>query len=328
MHVYFTTVVRRVKPEQGGEIVCLDWDQKKVVARQPMLPTDPPVHHTNPRGGARGGRGVVMHNGHVVAAGYHTLHRFDHQLNEVGRIAHPLYVNLHELSHDDASLWACATSLDGLIGVGADGSTVDTWWPRETPALQKRYGLTPGRIDKAVDNRLLWLDEKPTEDPSHTHINAVCCHDGERYALLNRFSVVWAVGGDRPVIEDASLDRPHNLVHHAGHWLINNTGDRSVHVYDDRGQPVRQLRLLDHEPIARIARAATDADPGARPLFVRGLHVDADDRVWVGFSPASIAVFDFHTGALLDLHQHSDNVRACVHGLTVQPAPLGEAAHA
>ena len=60
--------------------------------------------------------------------------------------------------------------------------------------------------------------------------------------------------------------------------------------------------------VQRVAQRAVIA----KPLFVHGLDL-VGTRLFVGFSPASIACIDLTTGDLVD--QYSDDVRVCVHGL-------------
>lgn len=55
MDVYFSTVVRAAAPEQGGELVRLDWETKQVKAAVPIAATNPVLIDPNPRGNGRGG---------------------------------------------------------------------------------------------------------------------------------------------------------------------------------------------------------------------------------------------------------------------------------
>ena len=55
-----------------------------------------------------------------------------------------------------------------------------------------------------------------------------------------------------------------------------------------------------------------------RPVFVRGLDF-AEDRLFVGISPATILCIDWDRGELVDHYNYSQNVHVCVHGLKVLP---------
>ena len=112
MHVYFSTVIRQAPLSAGGEVVKLDWINKKVLAVQPIVPTHPPVSATNTRGGTRGGRGILTPNGEVIVASYHSLHSFDLDLNPFRRISNSTFSNLHEICNQDNSIWSTSTEID------------------------------------------------------------------------------------------------------------------------------------------------------------------------------------------------------------------------
>ena len=82
MHVYFGTVVRTAPVSEGGELIKLNWDDKTITRRVPIVPDNPSVaHDPNPRGNTRGCRGIQIRDGHVLAANYHTIEVFDRELN-------------------------------------------------------------------------------------------------------------------------------------------------------------------------------------------------------------------------------------------------------
>lgn len=319
MRVYFTTVIRYASHQKGGELVCLDWQSKCILARRPMMPTDPDLPDVNPRGGTRGGRGILRRDDLLYVATYHSLHIFDQDLTERGRISNYLLVGLHELCEVGSLIWVASTAIDAAVAVDTHGTIQAIWWSRECKRLQERLGLDSLTIDKTVDNRLLWLDQKHTKSKSHTHLNALCEHRGDLYVLLNRFGVVYNITKNRVLIEDPTIIGAHNLAFVADRCVINDTRGKKVKVYDERGVCERTIDLQDYAEIRRIDEAATDADHAARPLFVRGLHVFDDGRMLVGFSPAAIAEIDLNTGELRDLYQYSTRVRECVHGLLAWP---------
>jgi hypothetical protein len=105
MDVYFATVRRMAPVPESGELVRLDWERRCVVGSTPLVPVNPTVEHDpNPRGGTRGGRGVLVNGDRVFAATYHSVHVFTRDCRPVGQISHPLFSNLHELAWDGDSL--------------------------------------------------------------------------------------------------------------------------------------------------------------------------------------------------------------------------------
>jgi hypothetical protein len=112
-----------------------------------MIATLPDVPHHNPRGGARGGRGIIVCGGELIAAGYHTLYRFDADPRERGRITHSLFVNLHELSHQNDRIWAACPTIDAAIAV--DG--------RRLPGMSvfdARLGRSGGRYGRFTNTHV------------------------------------------------------------------------------------------------------------------------------------------------------------------------------
>lgn len=316
MRIYFSIVRRRVPHDQGGELVALDWETKRVVASVPMRPTDPEVTDLNPRGGARGGRGILRRGDRLFAATYHTLEIFDPNLRKLGKVSHPLFAGIHELCDgNDGAIWAACTGLDAAIAIDESGRMVDSFWPRENATLQHRFGLRPAVLDKARDQRLAFVDRSgdKVDDPHHTHLNAVARKDGAIFVFLNRLGVIFDVTHDRIVVEDLEAEGSHNLVSDGSRWLISDSRGKGVRVYED-GKLVRKLAFLDYPRIRAIHDAALEANPEQRVLFVRGMQL-VGNRLFVGFSPATIVEFDYASGALVDLYSHSTKVRDCVHGL-------------
>ena len=315
MDVFFTTVVRQAPVDEGGELVHLDWSSKKVVERIPLVPVNPSVDDPNPRGNARGGRGIVRIGDLIYVATYHSLNLFDVSLKPKGRISHGLFVGLHELCDSGDTLWLASTAIDAAVGIDYKGNLIDSWWARENPKLKQRLLLEPLPIDRNADNRLLWLQGKKMKGPSHTHLNAVAFRDGDLYCLLNSFGLVYNTVTDRIVVEDSSIIGCHNLVFIGNRMVINNSRGKCIMVYTLDGQLTREIKLLGYPEICAIHESVINVSPTKRVLFIRGLSPIDQSRILVGFSPATIVEIDLETGRLLDLFQYSQDVAVCVHGL-------------
>ena len=316
LSVFFTTVVRTAPLADGGELVKLDWKRKRVEARVPLFPGAPRVVEKNPRGNARGGRGIQCWNGSFVAGTYHTLYFFDRDLKLTGRLTHPLFVGVHELAVDGDLLWVTSTAIDGAIAIDERGELRESWWPRETPQLQSSLGLRPARIDKTQDNRLLWLGRKHLRDSGHVHLNAMAVEGDRLYALLNRFGVIYDVRKDRVVVEDHSIIGCHSLVFMNDRLLVLDSRARKIVIYSTGGRRLREIDLLRYHRIASIhASSMKESSSTTRSLFLRGLWPIDERRVLVGFSPATIVELDLEDETLKSLFQYSEDVRVCVHGL-------------
>lgn len=342
MDVYFSTVVRGAPPERGGELVRVDWESKRVLGRVPIVPRDPWIDDPNPRGSSRGGRGILIRDGELLVANYHSLLRFDRELRYRSRITGDLFVGLHELAQTEDRIWLASTSIDAALAIDDAGTLRSSWWPRERPEVREHLDLEPLEIDKEVDNRLRYLDESALRG-SHTHLNAVAVDDGRLYALLNRYGVVWDATAGRPCIEHPGLVGAHNLLFlgerseggdRADRIVVNDTRGKRVLVFDRAGRLERAIELLRFREVARLhrrhrpryllevaAKKILGTQVVARPIFVRGLAHLGGERVLVGLSPATILEIDIGSGRLLDLFQDSTDVRVCPHGIAVASGP-------
>jgi len=332
--VYFSTVIRSSKPENGGEIVMVDWNSKTVKARQPVYPTNPDMHDPNPRGNTRGGRGIEVLGNEVVVANYHSLKIYDRNLNHLRDVSHPLFAGLHEtFSNGDGCVWSTSTAIDAVIGINIrNNDFAQQYWPREMPGFQQELGLVPLEIDKKIDNRTRFLEKRHNLHPSHLHLNAVAIWNGEMYGLFNSFGVIANLDRGEIVIKDKSLRHPHNLhIEEDGTAILNNTYDRSIHIYDLQARKfVRKIRLTNFGIVRRfylkyqinylirglLKLTLFPQINAPRPAYLRGLD-KVGDLLFVGISPATVLCIDLKNSELLDLYTYSSDVNNCIHGLKV-----------
>jgi len=334
MNVYFGTIVRAAPINEGGSLFKLDWERKAIVKEVPIAPADPALDHDpNARGNVRGCRGIRVVGDELVAADYHSLNFFDHELNLKRKLSHDLMVGLHEIDINDQSVWVTSTTLDAVLKYSlADGSLESAYWPREMPEFQQSLDIEPLLIDKSIDNRQTFLDNSSFRGPSHLHLNAVCEFNGEVYALFHSKCVLVNLSRGTIIIEDENLKHAHNLIiEEPGVVYINDTHRTVVRQYDLASG--KQIRAIDIKRmpgikslVFRSARRAlkemgisffgSHRKATARPLYLRGLAIN-EEFIFAGFSPATIARIDKKTGELVDFYFHSTDARVCIHGLEV-----------
>ena len=338
MIVYFSTVVRAAPQEKGGELVKLDWDTKRVLARTPIVPTNPSMLDRNSRGSTRGGRGILVDEDYVYVASYHSILVFDHQLTFVRQISHPLCVDIHEIAWDGQAIWAASTSIDAAIKIDLQGKTLDSWWPREDPVTAAHYNLVPLEIDKEKDNRTAFVGVGNVA-PSHVHLNAMVMQHKRPLVLLNRLGSVIRLYPTEILVNDPEIEGCHNiLVASDGSILINTTVGRALHVYSaTTGRCVQRINLLRYWQVRKLYLRNMPTLIGcwffrhgrpmrlfhplflgamiARPIFVRGLCETSRHTFLVGISPASILEIDKDSGKLLDMYTYARDRHVCVHGL-------------
>lgn len=335
MNIYFGTVIRAAPLNKGGSLFKLDWDRKTIIRETPIVPAEPSVDYDpNARGNVRGCRGISVVDDHVIAADYHTLNFYDHDLNLKCKMTHGLMVGLHETQVVGSSIWVTSTTLDSTLKFRLeDGALEASYWPREIAGLQSALKVEPLAIDKTIDNRLKFLETNSFRGPSHLHLNAVCEFRGEVYALFHSKCVVANLSKGTIVIQDDNLKHAHNLImEEPGVIYINDTHRTVVREYNlESGKQVRAINIKKMRGIKPLllrsaARAIKEmgisflgrkSKATARPLYLRGLAISGD-YIFAGFSPATIVCIDKKSGELVDYYFHSTDVRVCIHGLTCQ----------
>ena len=337
MKVYFSTVVRGAPVEQSGEFVAVDWGTKSVIHRDPIYPENPHIDDPNPRGNTRGARGIdILPNGRLLVSSYHSLYLYESDLKSRKQVTHPLMASLHENLLEGNSIWVTSTTLDAAIEIDwQTGRVLSQIWPREMPGLQKELNLAPMDIDKNADNRVLFLEQKHAKHPSHLHLNALARWHGDLYGLFHGFGAVVNLSRDHVMFRDPALKGAHNLIiTDDGTAIVNNTYGREIRFYKlESGERLKVIDLMKIPPIRRLVSPAQELLYKARgawnragfsyvanpmPFFVRGLD-KVGDHLFVGFSPATVAQIDMHTGTLVDLFVYSRDLSVCTHGLRVDP---------
>lgn len=336
MQVFFGTVVRGAPISAGGELVRLDWERKKIVARVPIYPSNPSTDNDpNTRGNTRGCKGITFGNNAIIAANYHTLQSYDLNLKLQWEITHGLMVGIHELyCTNNGKIWISSTAIDAALEYDLEtGETTQGFWPRELESFQSALGLSPEGIDKHADNRLRYLDPSLVKNPSHLHLNAIASWRDEIYALFNRFGVIANLSAQEVVVKDPVLIGAHNLIIcKNGTAIVNSTDTASVRFYSlGRRRLIGEIWLMDFRWVRSLVRTARMVEivkhprhairrsrrSMARPLFVRGLD-KIGDLIFVGISPASILCIDWKKGVLIDAYTYSRDVFVSVHGLRVR----------
>jgi hypothetical protein len=259
--------------------------------------------------------------GRIVACSYHTLHLFDADLEARRDLSHGLMVGLHEIALTGDVLWVASTAIDMALAYDLrSGDLVDSFAPREMPAFRSRWDLSPLEIDLRADNRARWLAYDAKTDPSHLHLNAIAISDGSVLALFNRFGAIVDLTSSRVLVEDPVLTGAHNLVVLDDGTLVSaDTRGAGIRFYNaENGNLQHVVDLQSFGWVRRLRRSIRENSDQrlARPLFTRGLAFDGDVAA-VGISPASVLLVDWREPELLDVYQHSSDVRHAIHGLAI-----------
>ena len=336
--IFFGKIGRHAPFRGGGDLVRMDWVRKEVEAKIPIFPQDPSLEGLpNPRRTGQGCRGIEFYTDKILAAHYHTIHVFDHQLRHQMDIKHNLLSDIHEISgNGDGPLYVSSTNIDAVLEFDLENGTIkNEYWPREMLEFQKALKITSLDLEKDDDHRVRFLGGNPSHDPSHLHLNATVCWRDEVYALFNAFGVVANLSRRKIVLQDSSLKGAHNLIiTDEGIAIINDTRGGAVRFYDiESPKLVKLIRLTDFAWVNSLKRSAQlralfnyprkavrklfhTFVSIAHPLFLRGLDI-AGDLIFVGMSPATIVCINWRKGEFIDGFRYSKNIRHCVHGLKV-----------
>ena len=324
MEVYFGTVRRGARLDDSGHVIRFDWDAKEVKSQHPILPDERWTLDDNPRGGARGCRGVVVTGDRVYAMGAHTIHEFDRDLNPIENHSHGLMVGLHEAAMAGGDrIWVASTRIN--LALEYDLTSRDKtrfFLPRDIPAFIQELDLTPLKVDTEADNRGQWRHHDLKADASHLHLNAVAASGERVLALFNRFGAIVDLTEERVIARDPALERGHNIeVLDDGTLVSVDTHGRTVRFYDgDNGTLVHVVDLMTFPWVRALRRSAKQTQHAglAKALFTRGLAFDGEHFL-VGTSPASLLLVNWRTSTLEDAYQHSEDLRVAIHGLAVAP---------
>lgn len=319
MIVYFDTVRRKRPVKQGGELVQLDWSTKKVLKKMMIFPADPDVEYDpNPRGNTRGGKGILVNGAEIFVGTYHTILVFDHHLNLKRKITNNLFSNIHEMCFAGKNIWVSSTTIDCAVLVSPGGKSLKSWWPREEPLLQEKYGLFPMEIDKKADNRMRYVHAELEKKESHTHLNSVSTSGGNTYVLLNRLGVLVQIEPQiKIILEDQFLRGGHSPVvtGNGDQLILCGSFRKDILFYDLRKKSlIKKIHLLDFDEVGRLHKEYPD-EPFNKSIFVRGLEMIDPGRILVGIAPASILEIDINRNKLLDFYQYSRDVGDAIHGL-------------
>ncbi len=319
MIILFNTVRRKRPVREGGELIQLDWNRKQILKTLPLYPARPEIKKDpNPRGNTRGGKGILIKENRSWVGTYHTILFFNRNLNAAGSITNFLFANIHEMCFSGENMWVSATAIDCAVLVDQKGKTLDTWWPREDPLLQKEFGLTPLPIDKSADNRIRFMHAEMGQKPGHTHLNSITGWYNEYYALLNRQGVLVRF---RPrtdiILLHPALKGAHSprLIENGRTLAVCSSFRHEILFFDmHSGRLTNVINLLDFEPVINI-QANNPDQPFNKSIFVRGLDVLDSERILTGIAPATILEINMKKNKLINYFQYSREVGDAIHGL-------------
>lgn len=226
---------------------------------------------------------------------------------QLGYLSLPRFNDVHHVRPTAGNgLLVAVSGLDQVVDVGLDGQVRREWAAIEGEGPWDRF-------DPATDYRLV-----RTTKPHHAHPNHVFQLGDEIWATRfeQRDAISLTQPGRRIAIE---LERPHDgLVHDGRVWFTTVNG--KVVVAD-----ASSLAIVEVIELA-------DFQASAEPLgWARGIHIDAEGGLWVGFSRIRPTKFRENVGWLARgfknvrptrIDRYDLATRRLTHSIDLEPAGL------
>lgn len=246
--------------EPSGYLFTIDLSGR-VTGRCPVI--EPPHREAdpNPRGGMRGAKGIaVVGDERVFVANASVIHGFDPSWQVVSAVSHPSCASLHDIVHDEGTLWVTSCSNDLLCRLDLAGRLLEVFSVREHLDVCRGLGWHPPRL---LDEKAIRAGAVDFRDP-RTHRAEVA--DG---AHLN--SVCFLPGGDRLLLLGLIRSR---------RWTFQLTVKnllKKIHLWQPAAALLRPL--LRGLPLARVPRGDLGASLASGSAAV--LRLDRHGRVTV-----------------------------------------------
>jgi hypothetical protein len=303
----------------------LDLDRERVTFIAPVPESEWREHDPNPRGGARGARGVSVYEDRLVIANGERLFVFDTSWRLVAQLTHPMLSNVHDVLAEEDGIWVTACGCDMLVRVSWEGELVDWWSFRSDRSVYRLLGYRRRNLPR-VSPDLDYRDPRvQAASADVVHLNGVVRgSDG----LLLSFGCVTNTGDENASAivllgEQGRFGRRRAslLLHKRGAAVPNhNIGEEDgLLVYNDSNAN----RLVAVDVATGEERVAVDipGDPG----FARGLARIGPGR-WLVGSQAPLAVYEVDLGRreIVATHELGGVENETVYGICVLPERFGD----
>jgi len=196
MTVLLVTTVRRNCPphEPSGYVYALDWAERRVLRRTPMIETLHRPHDPNTRGGVRGAKGIGLGAGDLFIANYSHVFRFSANWEPMGAFTHPSCASIHDIELHEGGLWVTSSRNDLVFQFDLEGRMVRCLNLRDDSAAQRALRWRPPRLLSLQDVRAGAIDFRDPrthdlETYDAAHVNSLCVlPNGD---MLVSLGIVW-----------------------------------------------------------------------------------------------------------------------------------------
>jgi hypothetical protein len=311
--------------EVSSYLRVIDLEQERVTFLAPVPESRWREHDPNPRGGARGARGISVHGDRLVVANGERLFVFDTSWQLVDQLSHPMLSNVHDILAEENGIWATACGCDMLVRLSWEGQLEEWWSFRDDRGLYRKLGYHRRNLPR-VSPDLDYRDPRvQAETADLVHLNGVVrSADG----LLLSFGCVTNTGeADAFAIVGLADKRPRRsrnaslLLHRRGVGVPNhNIGQEGdLLVYNDSN--ANRLVAVDASTGEERISVDIPGDPG----FARGLARIGPGRWLVGSqAPLAIYALDLRRGEIVATYPLGGVENETVYGICVLPDAFGD----
>lgn len=285
------------------------------------------------RGGDRGLRGIAFQSDKVILAASDEIFVYSTDFHLLDSFSNPYLKHCHEIDVNGKDLYLTSCGFDSILQYDLRANRFVRGYCVRPHLHDRLLFRAAARLSRLRASE--WLLPRPRLrifDPNSPggpvpadtcHINSVRAIDNAVYfsgRVLDRLHVIHAGGedGSARLAEHASIPlSSHNAQPFHDGVLINDTKLNRV-VLGDLSGGVRRTFAIHHYDAKELQNTHL-ATGTARQAFGRGLTVWQDRYVIAGSSPATVSVYDLHTGDTVTSVNLTMDVRNAIHGLEVWP---------
>lgn len=168
-----TSIVRRAGQHQAsGFVRVVDGATGDVLFVAPAFESDHRTRDSNPRGGARGARGIAVFDDQLVIANTDLLLILDRDWRVQDQVSNPLLGGIHDILAEHDGIWVTSANADLLVKVSRNGRVLEDWEWRSDEQVARHVALPAvPLVDRTLDYRA--PDVLHTGVRNIVHLNSV-----------------------------------------------------------------------------------------------------------------------------------------------------------
>lgn len=253
---------------------------------------------TNPRGGERGLRGIVVRDNDLICASAYGLLKLDKETLEIKQytVKPEDFEGLHEICLYNGYLWLSVCAFDCIAKVDPETfEVVDRWHLRTLNNERTKLELI--QTDQCNKHQHL------------LHINSIAAFNGRLVFSGTGIPGLYSFEDPSTPVVPFEIRGKHNFYEYEDYTLLNDTKHEALLKFKPNGKPDRKVPIPARQDIQSQGSIS-------RNNFLRGMARNGN-KVYIGSTPARIMELDLDSHQVTNEIRLSDNVRYCIHGLEI-----------